>query len=70
MATINFPIQGGKIVPISMTDNGNGTYSPDVIVVGAAGVLTSIEIPLQGGGVAKIAAYLNAGVYTLAATAG
>jgi hypothetical protein len=67
MATVNFPIQGGGVVPISMTDNGDGTYSPDVVVVSAAGDLTSITIPLQGGGYAKIAAYLDGGVYTLAA---
>jgi hypothetical protein len=67
MATVKFPIQGGGVVPISMTDNGDGTYSPDVIVVSESGVLTSFEIPLAGGGVAKIAAYLSGGVYTLAA---
>lgn len=68
MPSVRVALQGGGTVLLSVTDNGDGTFSPDVMVVAQAGDASSISIPLQGGGVAKLATFVDeSGVHTLAA---
>lgn len=68
MPSVRVGLHGGATALLSVTDNGDGTYSPDVMVVEQSGDASTIRIPLFGGGYVDLATFVDGnGVHTLAA---